>query len=202
MDIILASASPRRRELLHQIGAEFTVIPAQGEEVITKKEPKEAVMELAAGKAGEIYAGQVEGRKNQTDTLVIGADTIVVCDGGILGKPRDEKDAAAMLSMLSGRTHEVYTGVSLWIWEKGATIQQNFFEKTEVTMFPIREEEINAYIESSEPMDKAGGYGIQGLGAKFIEKISGDYNNVVGLPLARIYQELMQLGIDISHCSY
>lgn len=185
--------------MLHQIGTEFTVIPAQGEEVITKEAPREAVMELAAAKAGEIYAGWVAGRKKQPDTLVIGADTVVVCDGRILGKPKDSADAAAMLSMLSGRTHEVYTGVSLWIWERGATVQRNFFEKTEVTMYPIRETEIRAYIESGEPMDKAGAYGIQGMGAKFIEKINGDYNNVVGLPLARIYQELMQLGIDISY---
>lgn len=201
MEIILASASPRRRELLHQVGAEFTVIPARGDEVITAKEPKEAVVELAANKAGEIYAAEVAGKRNQPDTLVIGADTIVVCDGRILGKPKDEKDAEDMLSMLSGRSHEVYTGVSLWIWEKGITTQQNFYERTEVKMYPIRETEIKSYIKSGEPMDKAGSYGIQGLGAKFIEKIDGDYNNVVGLPLARIYQELMQLGIDISHDS-
>lgn len=198
MDIILASASPRRRELLQQIGAKFMVFPAQGEEIITKEVPAEVVVELAAGKAGEIYNREVADKRMQQDTLVIGADTIVVCDGRILGKPKDETDAAAMLKLLSGRTHEVYTGVSLRIWQKGTTTWNDFYEKTEVTMYPINDAEIQAYIDSREPMDKAGAYGIQGIGAKFIRKIDGDYNNVVGLPLARIYQEMMRLGVDIS----
>ncbi len=198
MDIILASASPRRRELLQQIGARFMVFPAQGDEIITKEIPAEIVVELANGKAREIYDREVAGKRVQQDTLVIGADTIVVCDGRILGKPENEQDAAETLRMLSGRTHEVYTGVSLWIWEKGTTSQKSFYEKTEVTMYPMSDVQIQSYIESREPMDKAGAYGIQGIGAKFVQKINGDYNNVVGLPLSRIYQEMMQLGIDIS----
>lgn len=202
MDILLASASPRRRELLKQIGVEFTVIPANGEEIITKSEPSEVVMELAAAKAGEICDGRIAGKRNRHDALVIGADTVVVCDGQILGKPKDESGARKMLTMLSGRTHEVYTGVALFLWKQGAATRKIFYEKTEVTMYPIRGFEVRAYIDSGEPMDKAGAYGIQGLGAKFIRKINGDYNNVVGLPLARIYQEMAELGIDISAHSY
>lgn len=197
MRIILASASPRRKELLHQIGMEFTVTAAQGEEIITKESPREAVVELAEGKAGEIFHAQMRENLQKEDILVIGADTVVVCDDRILGKPKDEADAVAMLAMLSGRTHEVYTGVSLMLCVDGKQITKSFFEMTQVTMYPMRKEEIEAYVAGGEPADKAGAYGIQGEGARFVRKIDGDYNNVVGLPVARIYQELLQLGIAI-----
>ncbi len=204
MKLILASASPRRRELLTQIGVDFEVQPAQGEEKTTKVQPDEVVMELAEQKAREIYESNCE-------NLILGADTVVVYQGEILGKPKDEADALRMLSMLSGNVHEVYTGVSLLCQSlqglaecsgkspsfHSAEDGHRFFEKTAVTMYPITEAEILDYIKSGEPMDKAGAYGIQGMGAKFIKKIDGDYNNVVGLPVARIYQELMQLGIAI-----
>ena len=198
MEIILASASPRRKELLKQIGLDFIVFPAQGEEVSDKSAPRDVVVELAQKKAGEIYEKTIAAGVGRQDSIVIGADTIVVFEDSILGKPKDEQDAIHMLTMLSGKTHEVYTGVSLWMRENGKKVQYSFYEKTEVTMYPIRQEEIISYVKSGEPMDKAGSYGIQGLGARFIQKINGDYNNVVGLPVGRIYQELAQLGIAIS----
>ena len=197
MKIILASASPRRKELLDQLGLEFLVFPAQGEEKITSKEPSEVVVELAKQKAGEIYHKLVEVNVGQQDSLVIGADTIVVYNGRILGKPKTPEEACEMLGMLSGNTHEVYTGVSLWIKEHGNKVQYSFYERTEVTMYSISLDEIKQYVATKEPMDKAGAYGIQGKGAAFVEKINGDYNNVVGLPIARIYQELTQLGINM-----
>lgn len=203
MEIILASASPRRRELLTQIGLEFTVIPAKGEEVITSRMPSDVVMELAAAKASEVYESHcmqpVQAQKEKTeDRLVIGADTIVAYQGTILGKPSDEEDARRILNLLSGHTHEVYTGVSL-IYQKGEEKQQIcFYEKTRVTMYPITPEEITDYIRSGEPMDKAGAYGIQGLAARFVKRIDGDYNNVVGLPAGSLYQKMRELGIAIS----
>lgn len=198
MKIILASASPRRKDLLKQIGLDFEVLPAQGEELTTRTAPCEVVVELAEKKAEEIYEKAVANENAKQDILVIGADTIVAYGNRILGKPKDEDDAGHILSMLSGNTHEVYTGVSLWIRENGETFRHSFYEKTEVTMYPIRKQEAEAYVKSGEPMDKAGSYGIQGLGARFIRRINGDYNNVVGLPIGRIYQEFLQLGIDIS----
>ncbi len=196
MKIILASASPRRRELLTQIGVNFAVQPACGEEVITGSNPEEVVKELSAQKAEEVAKMQQEG-----DWLVIGADTVVSCDSRILGKPKDEADAFVMLSMIQGHTHEVYTGVTLYWSANGKEQKLTFAEQTKVTMYAMTAEEIRAYIKTGEPMDKAGSYGIQGKCAAFIEKISGDYNNVVGLPVARIYQELLQKGIDILHIS-
>ncbi len=207
--IILASASPRRKELLEQIGLEFEIIPAKGEEVITKTVPEEVVMELSSQKAREV-AGMVSLYREEhkdiitpQDTLVIGADTIVVAvnEAGqqeILGKPKDEADAFRMLSMLSGKAHAVYTGVSfVFIDKSGRAGEHSFFEKTEVFMHDMTSEEIETYIATGEPMDKAGSYGIQGKCAIYIQKIHGDYNNVVGLPVAAIYQELKKLGIDI-----
>ncbi len=206
MEIILASASPRRRELLTQIGLEFTVIPAKGEEVITSRMPSDVVMELAAAKASEVYEShrmqmaqaKTQEADNADPLLVIGADTIVAYQGTILGKPFDEEDARRILNLLSGHTHEVYTGVSL-IYQRGEERQQiRFYEKTRVSMYPITPEEITDYIKSGEPMDKAGAYGIQGLAARFIKRIDGDYNNVVGLPVGSLYQKMRQLGIAIS----
>ncbi len=202
--IILASASPRRKELLEQIGLEFEICPAKGEEVITKTIPEEVVMELSKQKAEEIAVMVTTYNENHkeittpTDILIIGADTVVAYDGQILGKPKDEADAKRMLSMLSGNTHSVYTGVTLCLIDKNGRVGEVVFaEKTDVTMFPISEEEIERYVATGEPMDKAGSYAIQGKSAIFIEKIDGDYNNVVGLPITRIYQKLKDIGIDI-----
>lgn len=195
MRLILASASPRRRELLQQIQMEFTVLPAKGEEKITKKLPQEVVMELSRQKALEV-AGCPEVRRE--DALVLGADTVVVYQGRILGKPKDEQEALSMLKTLSGNTHEVYTGVTLLDVQTGE--KNSFFERTAVTMYPVSEKEIRAYIATGEPMDKAGAYGIQGIGAKFIRSIEGDYNNVVGLPVGRIYQEIKGKYIEMPGC--
>lgn len=202
--IILASQSPRRKELLEQIGLEFEICPAKGEEIITKTIPEEVVMELSKQKAEEVaamvssYTQEHKDITTPSDILVIGADTVVAYDGKILGKPVDEADAKRMLSMLSGNTHSVFTGVTLVLIDKsGRAGELVFFEKTDVKMHAMSEQEIDRYIATGEPMDKAGSYGIQGRCAIYIEKIDGDYNNVVGLPITRIYQELKKIGIDI-----
>ena len=199
--IVLASASPRRKELLEQIGLEFEICPAKGEEVITAGSVDGAVLELSRQKAEEVAAGILSYNEihpelvTPQDILVIGADTVVACDGNILGKPQDEADAAHMLSMLSGHTHSVYTGVTLvFIDKNGRTGETSFYEKTDVCMYPLDDAEIRRYIAGGEPMDKAGSYGIQGQAAAFVKEIHGDYNNVVGLPVGRLYQELKKLG--------
>lgn len=191
---ILASASPRRRELLKQIGVTFEVMPAKGEEVITERQPEQVVMELSRQKAEEIASGIQE-----EHVIILGADTVVVYDGKILGKPKDETDAGRMLSMLSGNTHSVYTGVTVIVIRDGESQSHSFYEETKVTMYPMTDAQISAYIRTGEPMDKAGAYGIQGKGAVFIEKIDGDYNNVVGLPLAKIFHTVEKtFGFSIS----
>ena len=202
--IILASQSPRRKELLEQIGLEFEICPAKGEEIITKTIPEEVVMELSKQKAEEVAAmvsSYGENHKKITtpsDILVIGADTVVAYEGEILGKPVDEADAKRMLTMLAGNTHSVFTGVTLVLIDKtGRAGEMVFYEKTDVKMHPMTEEEIDRYISTSEPMDKAGSYAIQGKCAIHIDQIEGDYSNVVGLPIQRIYQELKKVGIDI-----
>lgn len=196
MKIYLASASPRRRELLGQLGFRFVVFPSQGEEHITEAAPEDVVTELADQKACEIYHKVAEAGAAPEDMMVIGADTVVCCDGVILGKPGSPEGAAEMLRRLSGKTHQVYTGVSLRMRTGGREERRIFSEKTDVTMWELSEEEIAAYVASGEPMDKAGSYGIQGKGAAFVQGIHGDYNNVVGLPVGRLYQELKRLGID------
>ena len=183
--IILASQSPRRRELLTQIGLKFEVIPSTVEEVITSANSVEVVQELAQQKARDV--AKVAGKETpKASLLVIGADTIVVYEGKILGKPEDKEDAVRMLTMLQGKEHSVYTGVALLTGEQEII----FAEETRVQMCPMTPEEIAWYVNTGEPMDKAGAYGIQGLCARFIRQIQGDYNNVVGLPVGRIYQEL------------
>lgn len=186
MKYILASASPRRKELLTQAGFKFEVIPSSVEEKITKTLPSEIVMELASQKAMDVFC-----RHGRRDCVVIGADTIVVYQDEILGKPYDKAEAYDMLSMLSDRTHQVYTGVSLVISKKGQMHTRTFFEATDVTFCPIGKEDLHAYVETGDPLDKAGAYGIQGAFAIHVKCIRGDYNNVVGLPVCRLYQELL-----------
>ena len=185
--IILASASPRRKELLEQVGAEFEIIPAVGEEIIPDSSPQQEVLDLAAQKAAEVAA------KVREDAIILGADTVVAFGDKILGKPKNEADAKQMLSLLSGKTHSVYTGVSIVVRQSGESQSYSFYEETEVTMYPLSEQQILSYIRTKEPMDKAGSYGIQGKGAVFIEKIQGDYNNVVGLPIARVFRTLEEV---------
>ena len=191
MKIILASASPRRRELLSQLGWEFTVQVSQIEEVITKIHPGEIVEELSELKARAVFS-QTEG-----DVLVIGADTVVAHKGQILGKPTDAVDAVRMLEGLQNDTHQVYTGVTMCMRRKGVETVRSFYESTEVDFYSMSREEIEWYVNTGEPMDKAGAYGIQGLAGRFVKQIRGDYNNVVGLPVAGLYQEVKQLTREV-----
>lgn len=186
MELILASASPRRKELLEKIGLPFTVQPAKGEERITQKSPAAVVMELSRQKAEEIAAAQTG------DCIIIGADTVVAKGEKIMGKPKDAADAKQMLRSIADDCHQVYTGVTLI--RTGAHPQSvTFQEKTDVFLYPISDAELDAYIASGDPMDKAGAYGIQGDFAIYMKRIAGDYYNVVGLPIGRVYQELKRM---------
>lgn len=197
---VLASASPRRRELLELVGMEFEVWPSDKEEVITCTDPSEICTELSRRKAVDV-ASQVrtynENHKDLTteqDILVIGADTIVAKAGEVFGKPKDEEDASRMLHALSGSTHSVFTGVTfVFMKGNGRVGEYTFFDETKVTFYPLDDEEIQDYIGREDVLDKAGAYGIQNSAAAFVRSIEGDYSNVVGLPVARIIQELKQL---------
>lgn len=191
MKYILASQSPRRRELLGKLGISFVVEPAAGEEVILGEHPQEIVQNLAIAKAQEI----AEHHTGDKDTVVIGADTVVVCDGEILGKPKDRQDMASMIKRLQGRAHEVYTGVALCYQGDGGQRCHHFAECTKVHFYSMNEEQIASYAAHSDGLDKAGGYGIQSDAAIFIRGIEGEYNTVVGLPIARLYQEMTELGL-------
>lgn len=186
MKYILASASPRRRELLTRTGITFEMIPSSVDEKITRENPADIVMELAHQKASDVCENH-----GCPGCTIIGSDTIVVYHEEILGKPADKQEAYDMLSMLADRTHQVYTGVSLiQIDENGYKKTRTFYELTDVTLYPITREDLHTYVESGDPLDKAGAYGIQGNFAIHIKEIRGDYNNVVGLPIGRLYQEL------------
>ena len=186
MKLILASASPRRKELLGKIGLEFDIIPAKGEEVITQTLPWEVVKELSFQKAKEIADIQAE------ECIVIGSDTIVAKGEQIMGKPKDEEDAFRMLFEIADDVHQVYTGVTLIRTGENPKVV-TFAEQTDVYLYSMSESEINAYIASRDCMDKAGAYGIQGDFAIHVKGIKGDYYNVVGLPIGKVYQELKQL---------
>lgn len=211
--IVLASASPRRRELLGQIGIVPEIIPSTIEERITTDQPEEVVKELsyqkacdvacsiasAAAELPEMAGAPMEMAAAPTEmaaapaTAVIGADTVVAAEGRILGKPKTHEEAVQMISLLAGKTHQVYTGVTLIFLGPDGRREMTFAEKTDVHVYPMTEEEIYEYAHSGEPMDKAGAYGIQGKFASYIKGIDGDYNNVVGLPVGRIYQEMKRL---------
>ncbi len=193
MAMILASQSPRRRELLGQMGFSFTVRPAKGEELPHPElTPAQLVEELARQKALEVSA------EAEADDVVVAADTVVAIDGKVLGKPHDKVHAAQMLSALSGREHTVYTGVAV---KRGETLLVEH-EATQVRFRPLTQREIDLYIQTGEPMDKAGSYGIQGYGALLVEGIRGDYFNVVGLPICRLGRMLAQVGEDaLAQCA-
>ena len=191
--IILASASPRRKEILSMMGIEFETMVLDCDENTDAENPWELVEKLSYIKSSTC-AKKLE---NEADALVIGADTIVYCDGQILGKPRDKDDARMMLRMLSGNMHQVYTGVT--VIDTANHNIATFHEKTDVFFTELSDDDIEDYIATLEPMDKAGSYGIQGKGLVFIEKIIGDYYNVVGLPACRLMKELRQIfRMDIS----
>lgn len=230
--IILASASPRRRELLAQIGFEFTVMPSDVEENPVSTLPQDMVIELSKEKARDVWekimwtdrndkkddmsvsAGDsdvtslvstadhreendVESEENRpSDSLVLSADTVVAIDGEILGKPKDEEDAARMLELLSGKEHQVYTGVTMiWLDEEEKRREYSFYVCTGVVMYRMSRAEILRYVRSGEPMDKAGAYGVQGAAAAYIKSLRGEYSNVVGLPVGRLYQEMKAWGL-------
>lgn len=188
--VILASKSPRRRELLTQIGIEYECIVSDTEEIITETEPDKVVCRLSEEKAMAV-AGNYDVNSVSERIIFIGADTVVARDLQILGKPVSVEDAVDMLMSLQGKEHQVYTGVCILVYESGRLINKiSFAECTNVYMYATSKEDIKEYVASGEPMDKAGAYGIQGLGAVLVEKIEGDYNNVVGLPVGRIYREI------------
>jgi septum formation protein len=183
--VILASQSPRRRELLQLVGIPHTVQPADVDETYGPgEEPGAHALRLAREKAAVVAAGE-------PDALVIGSDTIVVVDGDVLGKPRDEAHAAQMLTRLSGRSHVVMTAVAVR-WGRG---ERSSLEVVGVTFHPLTVQDIQAYIATGEPMDKAGAYGIQGYGATIVERVDGDYFAVMGLPLQRMVRLMAELGV-------
>jgi len=180
--LVLASQSPRRQDLLRRAGIPFIVMPADvKEELLPGEDPRSHVVRLACAKAHAVSASP--------DEIVLGADTVVVVDDQILGKPADAADAARMLRLLAGRDHQVITGICL---RRGSQAVADA-ETTTVRFVPLSEEEIRDYVASGEPLDKAGAYAIQGLASKFIDRIEGCYSNVVGLPLARVCKHLARL---------
>lgn len=192
--IILGSASPRRKELLEQIGVSFEIKTSNKEECYTSAIPEEIVKELALQKAENVADEILLNEDVIKSAVVIGADTIVALDEEILGKPKDEKDAFRMISNLQGRAHQVFTGTALLVFdENGNKIVVNHAVETKVYVNPMSDQEIYEYIESKEPMDKAGAYGIQGGFAAYIDRIEGDYYNVVGLPVSYLYRELKKV---------
>lgn len=189
--IILASASPRRKELLERAGVQFEICPGNGEEHITSNKPEEIVKELSEQKAMAAVFPAEEG------TVIIGSDTIVAFEGKVLGKPSDEEDAVKTLLMLQGNTHQVYTGVTVLEYRGSQWRKLVFAERTDVTFYPVSENEIREYVKTGEPMDKAGSYGIQGLFGIYVKGISGEYANVVGLPVGRLFYETKKIGIGL-----
>ncbi|NLF48845.1 MAG: septum formation inhibitor Maf [Acholeplasmataceae bacterium] len=180
---ILASNSPRRKELMELIGWEYEIITANIEENVDPElNPEEAVTELAFQKALAVF-------RHHKDKVVLGFDTLVYTDGKIYGKPKDAQEARRMLKELAGKTHAVVTGVAIMTQAKS----KSFFTKTLVTFYPMSDKEIEEYVATGEPLDKAGAYAIQGVGSRFVETIQGDYFTIVGMPIARLYQELKEM---------
>lgn len=199
---VLASASPRRKEIMANIGLDFTVITSDCKEVITKTEPSDMVKELAYIKCMDVtdrisHSGVLSVNKG-TQIYVIGADTMVFLDGRPMGKPADKEDAVKMIKSLSGRTHQVMTGVCIakLVYNGEAFVQmsvKSFYEVTDVSVMPMSDNEVAEYIDTLDYKDKAGGYGIQGFFSRYIDRINGDYFNVVGLPACSLYHELCKL---------
>lgn len=193
MRYVLASGSPRRKELLTKIIPEFEIIPSTSEEDASAEEPSKMVEELSFQKASEIFHKILT--DSASDLIVIGSDTVVSYNRKVLGKPKDRNDAADMIRMLNGNTHSVFTGVTVFYRVNGKIDSFTFHEETKVEVENMTEDEIASYVATGEPDDKAGSYGVQGQFAIFIKGIIGDYYNVVGLPVARLYKELKSKGL-------
>lgn len=196
MKYILASASPRRREILSNLGLEFTVLVADADETCDITDPGERVEFISLKKClaarDKLLAEGMD--PADTETVIIASDTLVTLDGEFLGKPRDEDDAVRMIDMLEGRTHTVASGIA--VWHKGRTVTAH--ELTGVTFAPMNPAEVQAYVATGESFGKAGGYAIQGHAARYVTGIHGDYFNVVGLPVRRLYETLrMVFGISL-----
>jgi septum formation protein len=188
--IILASASPRRKELLESMGLKFDIIPSQIEEIIDDKNfSTELIENLAEEKAADVA------KNTDFPAIIIGSDTVVVINNNVLGKPKDEKDAFNMLKMLSGKTHQVISGIAIIDTESNKTIKDSV--TSNVTFKELSEKEINAYIATKEPMDKAGAYAIQGLAGMFVKEIKGCYSNIVGISVFKLAEMLNELGVEI-----
>ena len=188
-EFVLASASPRRKELLSQIGIKFRTCTSKKEEEILRSLPEDIVKDLSYTKARDVY------ERGNRENIVIGADTIVVANEQVLGKPKDEKEAFEMIKMLQGDIHHVYTGVTILWQQDNNTHVSSFYAVTEVELYYMNDEEIKSYISTNEPYDKAGGYAIQGYFARYVKGIKGDYNNVVGLPIGKLYQVMNSLNL-------
>ena len=189
MKLILASASPRRAEILRNAGFTFEVQPAHVDETLLPGEPAEAYVRRVATAKAAAAAKSLEA--NASRAVVIGADTVVVVDGRILGKPADAGHARRMLRLLSGRDHDVLTGLSFLTMPAGA--ETVHVESTRVSFLPLSDEDIEDYLLTGEPFDKAGAYGIQGIGGRFISRVQGCYFNVMGLPISRVWSVLMRM---------
>ncbi len=185
MPIILASASPRRREILSMLGVSFDVEVSKTEEVTIQTEPDEIVKDLASQKAAAVAKHHIK-----EYCMIIGSDTIVWLNGRVLGKPADEKEAKQMLKELSGNIHSVHTGVCIIKCENGKMTKTCFADKADVTFAEMDEEEIDWYVSTGECKDKAGAYAVQGLGGRFVKGICGDFYTVMGLPMAALYKEM------------
>ena len=205
VNLILASGSPRRREILTQGGFDFTVLTSETDEKTDAPDPEEKVCRLSQKKAEAVCErlkreGEAIGREkagtagpqSRKGTAVVGADTLVACDGKVLGKPGSREEAIRMITLLQGRTHEVYTGVTVHLYENGAERSFTFCEKTQVHVAPMTGADIEEYVDTKEPYDKAGGYAIQGIFGRYITYTRGDYHNVVGLPVGRLYRECLR----------
>lgn len=195
IQLILASQSPRRREILENLGLSFRVVTADVDETCTEQNPRRYVEELALRKGQAVLARLFAEQAIDKETVILAADTVVAAEGEILGKPRDREDAEHMLRLLSGRTHQVISGIALLSADRIAVAS----EVTGVRFSPLTQSEIDFYVSSDEPYDKAGGYAVQGLASLFIDGLDGDYFNVVGLPVKRFHDLLRdEFGIDLA----
>lgn len=194
MRLILASGSPRRKEILSRNNIEFEIIKSVKDEETDKTEPGDIVKDLSKSKAMEVL-GKISEANDDGEVIILGADTIVYADNKVLGKPVDRTDAFAMIKLLSGSVHSVYTGVTVVKHSNGKTVVDSFYEKTDVYVKALTDDEIYEYVATGECDDKAGAYAIQGIFSKYVDHIEGDFSNVVGLPEERTIKKLKEMGL-------